>query len=477
MSHLALVRRGLPLLACALGLSACVSTCNPSTPEPSAPPRRAARAELPPPSGAVLRVPIALPLEPLRQALDATIPDVIVGDTTEKLGEGVAAEVLVKRSGPVQLAEGPEHTLRFVLPLAMTAKAAGTEATVEAEVELQVDLTLHVGPNWLLAPEAVASHRWVEAPTIAVGPFQFDLTRAVDARLEPLLPEIAARATGRIQEANPLPATLAAVWGQLATPRPLAQPEGGWVHPQPETAFATRPEVRDDALHLVAGVTGPVLLGEGALPETTPPPLPSPSPVPASSRDEFKVVSDVDLPWAELSETFTAAFADAHWPVPLDGAPESAVVVRSIELYPTDRQVALSVVVGFQGADGRADATHWLTALPAPDARRGTLRFKDVAAVEVQDAPVDPDSDAGRVRKLLETKLRGALTVPLDERMQAALAAARDQLAEVPLDDGGALLVQLSQAELKEAFVTDEALRVRVELAGHAEVELAAFAE
>ena len=469
-----------------------LSSCRwlwPGETEPAqAPPRGAAVHTAPPPTASIIEVPLSMSLVDLQESVQGKLPQVFIEEKGREIHKGVLADWTISRAGPVSLMGMADDRLRLVVPLSIDARAytarqvsrqerrgrALSPASLDAKLTLTVDLDVDITEDWALSPEAEVSYAWAEAPVLEMGPLKLDITKAVDEKLQPKLPEIAEKVEARLRERDKLPGRIAQVWEQLTTPHALPRPESAWLVVEPTALFVTTPVIEGAALRMRAGMQGTVttLLGEPPDRPALPLPRRSPAPPPGPDGGGLRLQVNAQVNWAELSAQASAALAGRSWPLEISGQSAGTFTLSGAELYPTGEQIAVGLAYTAESPLWSSDGTVWLTGRPALDVTEQRVRIEDFDyLIETWDLAV-AGVNMDLVRDQIMEQLDQQLSFPFGEQIAEKLTLANSQLRSVDTPRGGHLTARLDAVEVRDLVLADEALVVLVELRGEARMRL-----
>jgi hypothetical protein len=452
---------------------------------PTAPPRGAAPSAAIASAPSTILVPLSIDLTELQEAIQEQVPSILFVEEGKELDRGVLADIQVSRQGDVQLQGREDGQLRLVIPLHLHVDAYHSiqvrnrkkdrdtrKVPLDADLSLFIDLALNISGDWRMQSVATASYRWEVPPVLRLGRLSLDLTETIDEKLSERMPRIAERIEGRLAERDRLPSRIATVWDNISGARPLPKPEGAWLLIEPTALFVSAPVVSGDAIRLTGGMTGTVSTALGDEPVHTPLPLPPRTAPPPGGDDGLRLGVDVALSWVALAEQASGALQGRQWPLMVSGTETGTLTVTGIELYPSGTLLAVGVSYLADSMLWESEGVLWLTGTPVLDVEAQRLSVDDFDyVVDTTDTALS-GVNAEVIREKLRDQVRDNLSFPFGDAISEQIALANEQLRSVTLPRGGTLTAELDSAELKAIRLTDEALAVRVELRGTAELRL-----
>lgn len=337
---------------------------------------------------------------------------------------------------------------------------AAEDIRVSLPLELRVDLELQLTDDWGLRADARVTHRWLDTPTVRVGPLQVNVGTKMDAVLAEKHAEIATRIEQQIAQNTSIREKVRGAWRSLCTPRAI-QPDGpgappAWLVLQPESLFASDPRVVGAELRLTAGLQGlvevrltEVLAGDAevsALPPRREPP----------ADQGLRLHVPIVVPWTRIEVQGTAALAGRTF-----GTSAAGLEVTGLQAYPSGDQIVVGlsysaaapgvVEGGILYVQARAEVDGSVLRLADADYTLGTrtgLGHLDAAAHSAVLAAV------------------GEVELPLQEVLEQARAKANVALTSRALPNGGVLSGRVDTLQVHRVVPTEDGVQVDVEVGG-----------
>lgn len=435
-----------------------------------------------PPDPSALVVPLSLPLADLERILDGELPTVLVDqkDTPTKQ-DGSSKRLLdirVERLGRPELSGLSDGRVRLVLPLAANIRAhkgKGKGVVVTAAMRVAADIDMGIVEDWVLDPDLALSYEWLENPKLEIAGVKLGIKNKVDKRLEPKLPEIAAKVEDALRESDKLRTKVAEVWEKLGQPHRTKGDPPGWFAIQPDTVYLSRLTADATDLHLSVGLKGAAALGLGDPPPLEALPLPAISPPPPGAAG-LRLPIDIGLAWDDLSKLASAELAKQQAePIEAEGVAIDLSLLDGVRIYPSGDRIAIGLDYTHEGDLWTSDGTAWLLAEPLLDAKARSLRLDNFDyTVDTWDLAVDA-ANADVVRDAVRDALAERLVFDYGSRIDEVLEKTNARLRELDLPKGGGTLnAHIRNVEVRGVTLLDEALLVRTHVTGSAEVALTA---
>ncbi|MEL6346801.1 MAG: DUF4403 family protein [Myxococcota bacterium] len=348
---------------------------------------------------------------------------------------------------------------------ALPPKPQPLTATVEAQLDLAIDLVVQISEDWAMEPTANATYNWVERPNLSLGPINVDVTRAVDETLAEKLPEIAKAVEDKIRETDDLSEKIGQAWSELSTPREIPAPAPVWLAIEPRALFISDPTAHGEALSLNAGMVGKV---QTVLSETAPPASPRPLPNrtrPPANTEGLSLLLDVAVGWDALSAEASTAAAGQRWPIEVSGAEAGTFTLTGAELYPSGTSVAVGLSYAATSALWDTEGTLWVQGKPTLDKEKQEIRITDFDYTLDSWELAAVGANAETIRDLLRSQLEELLVFSFREPITEKMAEANQQLNAVDVK-GGTLSAKLQDVSVQEVFLSEEALNLQVAFRG-----------
>jgi hypothetical protein len=421
----------------------------------------------------------------MESTIQEQLPSPLVKEEAVPVKSGVLADIEIRRDGQLQLQGRESGQLRIIVPLSIQASAyhqlqvrnrrrssEPRKASVEARLQLFIDLDFDISADWHLKTAANVHYRWLEAPRLQLGRLSIDITDKIDEKLQEKLPDISANVEQRLAERDRLPDKMASLWERLSAPIPLQDAEDAWLLIDPQTLSVSAPTVSGAAIRLHAGMTGTIQTILGEAPLSAPVPLPPRTAPPDSQPDGLRLGVNAVLTWDALSARASQAMQGTEWPLTVSGAEQGTLEVTELTMYPSGTELAVGVSYTATSPVWETDGVLWMTGTPTLDVDGQQLTIEQFSyTVETTDYAIAGFNNAV-IRDRLKEQVQSQLAYPFAPIIEEQLAQANDRLTGVTLPRGGTLSASVQSAEVRGIYMTEEALSLHIELLGSAKFRL-----
>ncbi|MEN0065677.1 MAG: DUF4403 family protein [Myxococcota bacterium] len=453
--------------------------CGRDSDEEGVPPRvGAVFVEKPPPPSTVV-VPLSLPIADLERLLHTELPMTLVDKENEEIKQDGKVKGLldltVVRTDTPELAGLPDGRVSLSLPLSAEAKlhkGRRPPIKVTAAMRITTEVDLGLTEHWHLDSDLTLAYEWLEDPKFSVLGLKFNVRKKVDKKLEPKLPEIADKIEEALRKSDKLNQKMNQLWARIGEAQTTKGDPPGWFIVQPETVYLSRLTATETHLRLTAGLKGIAALGLGEPPSFERGPLPPIQPPPAAQGLRLPV--DVGLSWDELSKLATEQVSNRKDKSLVVEGVELALALAGVKIYPSGDRLAVGLGYRSDGEMWSSDGTAWLLAEPVvdPKARKLTLAGFDYT-VDTWDLAVDV-ANSDLVRDGVRDSVAQHLEFDYGDKLDEAVAKVNDRIAELKLPNGaGVLKAHVDSVDLQGVELLEDALLIRTQVAGTAEVALA----
>jgi hypothetical protein len=177
------------------------------------------------------------------------------------------------------------------------------------------------------------------------------------------------------------------------------------------------------------------------------------------------MVLDIALGWDALSKQASEQAAGQSWPLEVAGAEAGTFALEGAEIYPSGTSVAVGLHYKATSAVWETDGTVWVQGQPTLDADAQAIRITDfdyaLDSWELSAAGANTDA----VRDLIRGELSELLVFSFREPIEDKRVEVNAQLAGVDVE-GGSLSGELDEIAVKDLFLSEDALHMRVGLSG-----------
>jgi hypothetical protein len=448
-----------------------------------------------------------VPWERLQQELDAAAPYSETGTRGDPVGNPVVDDVLTWQINRTSIAiDGEAGAIRATTGLSGTVRLQGTVRLIRGDIgkllgklnptnipfSVHADLAAKVAatsfpvlaPNWRVAPNFGLSVDVTQAdiPINHVG--TISVRGLIRDEVSSKVAELQHRLEAKVGEDRFIEDAARKVFADACriTDFAVEGQERGWLVTRPVAFQAAQPVIDDSGLRIGLGLRATTEIGVGTRPADPECPFPETLEIlPTLPDPDFELDVPAGIEWKDLTNLTNAAVAGRSWSAEEAGQTISLTVDR-VAMSPFGESMLAEVdfsgrLSGWFGS--RFDGKVYLTARPLLDAAAQKLRFVDV------------DLDVASGSALSATGLFGTLAAPLlekaiaeramidlasyvaDARSQADAAAAK--LNAELRSDGLTVTHRLDTIELRQIFVAEDRLSVRIAAKGAFSVDLEAL--
>lgn len=461
------------MIALFLGLGLACSG-GPNDLEP--PPRHADVVAAEAPMDSVLVLPLTLSYGFLAETVGEAMPDPVYSLEAQKIAASIVADITVKEHGEITATPRGE-ALRFIIPVrvrvdAYRQKADGSKGASlgigRAKMNLLVDMTFSISEDWALIADSNVRYRWIEEPTLDVGPVTLDVKDAVDRELKEQIPTIEAALEETIQASKSLRTMVRKAWRSFVIPRQISDNPLINAYFTPNTLTATDPQTEGAGLSVTLGASGPlqVWLGDNT-PSLSHPILPKRQP-PTSSSQLTRVILPLYIRWEDLAEQARPQLVGLEMTAPLPASAGDATVTITdlIDIYPSGDKLAVGVTASVTASGQTVSVTLWMLGKPALNKMTQTLSLEDFTFAAETDSTI-----ANIAMDALYEKIRDAaqehLVLSLDEHLTALQKQADDAFGgDHTVSDGLTLTASFDNISLTNVQILEEHLALTARVRG-----------
>ncbi len=424
-----------------------------------------------------LDIPVTVHLGPILQKVEETVPREFASNGWETIGTSPAGDVGVNYflwRDPLNVAFAGDRVsitvhVRYTLAVAHRLKSGllaggeapwmefgrcGGEGEAPREVVFGIETSLRWSPEWKVISHSVMLPN-VYPNACSVTALNFDITRAIDDQMRPLLKEVAALIDERIPAEADFKKTAAAAWKQAQ--QPLELDKDLWLLPNPRGIHVN--PIRGAGHRIDTGigiVSQPVLLGgKKPVPEIVPlPPLQVGSKGSGAFRVALKAQLGFDVAAAQLLKRL------GEKPMVFG---KREVAVTAVAIYPSKEKCVIQL-----GLKGAVDGTIYFIGEPVYDRENKLLTFKNLNySLETQNVL------HAAAEWLLHDDFRAALRKNAQWRMDTELADAKAKIEKAlntPLDEHTTLAATVDEQTLRHFYMSQTAFKAEVVAQGTAAV-------
>jgi len=479
------------------------------TPRTLTPPTLQALPPLPPIRQSTVVVPVAVPLNAIRDLVDKVAPRSFSGKADNPVAQFVQnADIRWTATRGAVEARGTQNQLTITAPLTGTVQAKGS---LSASTQTKVDDTLNkllggkiakqigvniksfnangeikgtiaiaarpqVLPNWHVDPH-LSAQVLLSDSAVSIGGARVD----VPAQVKPVIDKAIADQLGTLQrqirDDGALERSARREWARLCRSMPLqgaGVPNGFWLEIRPTKALAAQPQVDAATASLTLGIVADTRITTGPTkPEC---PFPAALELIAPNTAGVKIAVPIDIPFQELDRLVEAQFVGRTFPE--GGTGNAAITVKRAKLAASGDRLLISLLVDAKeqkslfGLGGEATLHIW--GRPTLDQENQTLRLADMQLAVESEAAFGLLGDAARAAvPYLEKAISDKAVIDLKpeatnvQRRVGAMIAAYQRN-----EDGLRIASEISSLRLTDVTFDSAMLRVTAEANGILEVTL-----
>jgi hypothetical protein len=369
----------------------------------------------------------------------------------------------------------------------LRAELAGRRKTVRGRAAIDARVTFQVGADWSVNPEIELHYRWLDAPSTRVFGIDVGLRRQADRALQPRLDQLEQRWAESIKQKLNLRVRAEQGWARLQQPIVLSSDPPLWLQVDPGSIYWQPPRTNDETLQLLLGVKAKLQLVHGPAPEARKATALPELSLQAPDDPQLLLNLDVQAQYQSMTQSLQTALGGKSRTLDYSGG-SATVHFEEFQIYPSAPDLVLGARLRVEGL-GFRDSRGWvyLRGRPSFDAQTQTLSIANIDFVGVTDNPL-LQAASELLRDQIREQLAAAAQMDLSDRLEQVQETAQSQLNQwveraVAIDDAAAdttnklaqrlhLQASISDLQLLDLAPGDEALMLRVSLAGKLALEL-----
>jgi hypothetical protein len=332
-------------------------------------------------------------------------------------------------------------------------------------VVLDMTTEFSINPDWTLTTRTdLVEHRWLREPNLRMGMVSLPVAPVMNVVLRNGRGYLTGMIDEQVRQSLQLETLIASVWSQMFDPMLLAEEYNTWLTVNPKRLAMTPLRTEGDSVSTTIVVESMPEIKVGARPSrlTVAPPLP-PLQLVAQSKNDFLINLTTEVSYEEaerlareqlLGETFESG--------------KYAVTVEDIEIYGSGNDLVVNTRLS-----GSYNGNIYLAGEPVYNARKNTIEVEDLDfTLETKNFLHRSGSWLlrGTIRRNIEENMRFLLDYNLDDMKRQIQA----QLDHYQLVEGIVLDGQLQELNIRNVYLTPQAIMVNVGLAGGVNLRVSA---
>ena len=440
------------------------------------PPDKRERRKHPDRATSTLRVPVALSVDDLRDAIDRELPDEIMAKEGQQIQSDLKVDYEVKRAGRVKVSTR-DGRIEVEVPVRMKGKALWSglgrrfarQLPFEGRLTMLISVQVSLTSRWALRPRTKISHRWDKRVTLKAGILSVDISEAVDEQIEDQSPAMSKDLNKRIKAQVDARELGKQAWSKLRRPISIQKTPPLWLRVDPISASVARPTSKSGKLIIPVGLEAniEVVIGDkpGKLPRRN---LPRLDTRPEGRDNTLSVYVPVTLSYEDATSLASKAIKEQTFPVQ-DGV---KVEVKDLKITGNGDQLVVRLDYKATLPAGSTTEGHiFLTGTPHLDTDDQILSIKDF------------DYDLHTRNALLKTRdfmvhdefveeINKRLVFPLDDPLGLARKLIEKGIRDQTLSEHVDLKARLTHLELDHIDPGEEGIEAMVRLKGRSQAEL-----
>ena len=349
-------------------------------------------------SESVIRTNLSIPLDRLRERLEADIPVSLYDDPGKikqkcirifgkNLCETYQVGGWADRTGPVQLIPLNNGFLRVTIPLQYKLKVKGKGKIVKellrnvdfrtAAFTAIADIKPTVNSNWQLQLLTNSSIQWQQSPKVNVLGVELGIQEKVEKPILKALNKALKKQQTKMAADSRFRKKVEAFWMTLQQPRKLNGPFPLWLKTNPTALNLSTIRIDSDAIRVGLALQTTLSTSsnnDNSIAQATPlPPLLDRS-IPTSKLR-------ISLPLALTYETLASSLQQRLTEKPLEYKQgDVSISVKSVDVYPNNDRLVLAAKVKLDGLLGllSSDGEIYISGKPVVDNQTKTLKLAEV---------------------------------------------------------------------------------------------------
>ena len=346
----------------------------------------------------IIQSTISLPLNDLRQRLEADIPESLYDEPGEvkqkcirifgkRLCESYQVGGWADRTGPIQLIALNNGYLRIAIPLEYKLKVSGNGKFVKellrnidfrtASLTVMADLKPAVDTNWQLQVDAYPSIQWQEKPRVKILGVELDIQSKVERPILKALNKALQKQQFKLSQDNRLRSKAESFWTSLHQPREIKGSFPLWLQAKPVGLSLSEIVIDQEAIRLGLAVRTQLKShNRQAGFDTTISPLPLLYQHPIQSN-KLRISLPLSIAYRDLASNLQQRLSNK--PLILKQG-KTSVDVKSIQIYPNNDRLVLGAKVRLSGLGNllTSGGEIFVSGKPVVDNQNKVLRLNDV---------------------------------------------------------------------------------------------------
>ena len=349
-------------------------------------------------SESVIQTRLSIPLDSLREKLEADIPESLYNDPGKikqkcirffgkNLCETYQVGGWAQRNGPIQLIPMNNGLLRIAIPLQYKLNVRGEGKIVKEllrNVDFQTaaftaiaDLKPSVNSQWQLQLSADSTIQWQQSPKVSVLGVELDIQEKVEKPILKALDKALKKQQTKMAADNRFRKRVESFWLTLQQPRKLNGTFPLWLKANPEALNLSAIHIDDKAIRIHLALRTRLSTSKNVESLATEPTL-----LPALTHRSVQNSSiRISLPLELSYETLANNLQQRLKIKPLEYKQgDISINVTAIEIYPNNDHLVLAAKVKLNGLLGllSSDGEIYISGKPTVDNQAKTLKLTDV---------------------------------------------------------------------------------------------------
>jgi len=412
----------------------------------------------------IVNIPIAINIAELERTLNQQLPAVLYEDNDMNDGDRMMLRAL--KQGTIRLRIDSQK-VKYQVPLTLWIRynAGITDLEASGEVELDMSTEFNINPDWTLTTKTeLTNHRWMREPNLRMGMVTLPVGSVMNVVLRNSRHYLTDMIDRQVSESLQLETLIGSVWAQMFDPMLLAEEYNTWLTVNPMRLAMTPLQTQGDSVSttIVVESMPEIKVGERPRRLTVAPPLP-PFQTVARSQDDFLINLTTEVSYQAAERLARAQLTGQTFE-----SGKYAVTVEDIEIYGSGNNLVVNTRLS-----GSYNGSIYLAGEPVYNARKNTIEVEDLDfTLETKNFLHRSGSWLlkGSIRRSIEENMRFLLDYNLDDIKRQI----QQQLDHYRVTEGIVLNGQLRELNIRNVYLTPQAIMVNVGLTGGVNLHVSA---
>jgi len=412
----------------------------------------------------VLNIPILIQLEELKNNLNRQLEGAVYEDKDMDDGDDMMLRASKSKKGEIDFTIDTNR-IKYTVPLDLWVKydAGFTYVEGEGEIALKMVTDLSIREDWSVDTKTkIITHEWLRKPKIRMAGMSLPVSALANLALRTGRRRITGQIDTLLRENIDLKTRMTELWKQMFQPLQVSPEYNTWLIVNPQSVGMTALESDAESVFSTVVVESQPQIKLGQKPDSLPPtPLP-PFRFLEASNDTFQLNLNTQVTYREAERLAKAEMVGETFE-----SGKRSVTVEDLEIYGKGDKLVVNTVLS-----GSYAGEVYLEGEPVYDRKKNRIEVKKMDYT-LSTRNFLHKSAGWLLKSAIKNRIQESMDFYLDENLGAMEDQIRQQLNNYPLLEGVLLNGDLEDLQIRNVYLTSEAIVVYIGLAGKVNIRVA----